>query len=138
MSRNLYKTASGKLLVDMDSLRLTNETAVAVGNMGVNARGDKIAPDGSILETRNEIMKKRYNANTTMVQGFGSLTPAAPTADVTEAPADVVVQDTAPVTETVADAPKLRGALAASLAAPTKAPESLTSLEQPEQKLKRI
>lgn len=62
MGKNVYRTAQGHA-VDMDSMRLVNEGTVAVGNMPVNARGDQIAPDGSIIKTRNEIMKEHYNRN---------------------------------------------------------------------------
>ena len=46
MSR-IYKTARGKM-VDMDKIKLANETSVAVGNMKVNARGDIIGSNGQI------------------------------------------------------------------------------------------
>jgi len=59
MGKNVYKTAQG-YAVDMDSMRLVNEGVVAVGNTPVNARGDEIAPDGTIIKTRNEIMKEHY------------------------------------------------------------------------------
>ena len=38
---NVYRTARG-LQIDIDQLRLANETAVAVGNHRVNARGDRL------------------------------------------------------------------------------------------------
>lgn len=63
MTKNVYKTAQGKL-IDMDKLRLVNESVIAVGNMGVNARGDRVDPNGEVVETRNQIMKKRYSAET--------------------------------------------------------------------------
>jgi hypothetical protein len=56
---NLYKTANGQA-VDMNKLRLTNETAQAVGNMHVNARGDEIDSKGNIIKTRNEIVRDQY------------------------------------------------------------------------------
>lgn len=62
MGKNVYKTANGQS-VNMDSMRLINESVVAVGNMAVNARGDQITPDGSVIKTRNEIMKEHYNRN---------------------------------------------------------------------------
>ena len=55
----VYKTASGQL-VDMDKLRMTNETAQAIGNMHVNARGDEIDSHGNIIRSRNEIMREYY------------------------------------------------------------------------------
>lgn len=55
----VYKTASGQL-VDIDKLRITNETAQAVGNMQVNARGDEVDSQGNIIRSRNEIMREYY------------------------------------------------------------------------------
>ena len=66
MSKALYRTANG-LTLDIDNLRLVNRETLAVGNMGVNARGDRITSDGTVIETRNEIMKKRYNLQTTVI-----------------------------------------------------------------------
>jgi hypothetical protein len=57
---NIYKTANGKI-VNMDNLRLANEQEPAVGNMNVNARGDEIASDGSIITPKKEIMKQHYH-----------------------------------------------------------------------------
>lgn len=54
-----YKTANGKL-VDMDGLRLKNESTIAVGNMHVNARGDVLGPGGKVVKTRNERMNENY------------------------------------------------------------------------------
>lgn len=59
MGKNIYKTALGQA-VDIDTLRLVNESTVTVGNMSVNARGDEVRPDGTIIRTRNEIMKEHY------------------------------------------------------------------------------
>jgi hypothetical protein len=39
MSQKIYKSAQGKV-VDLGTLMLQNESVRAVGNMGVNARGD--------------------------------------------------------------------------------------------------
>ena len=60
-----YRTASGKQ-VDFGALLLANETAPALGNMNVNARGDEIAPDGTITKSREQIMRE-YNELNTMV-----------------------------------------------------------------------
>jgi hypothetical protein len=56
----MYKTAQGRVL-DMDRLRLLHERESAVGNMGVNARGDQIDQYGNIVKRRNDIIKDRYN-----------------------------------------------------------------------------
>lgn len=59
--KKTYRTAMGKQL-DIDSLRIANEETIAVGNMKVNARGDKLGPGGTVAETRNQTMTKVYGA----------------------------------------------------------------------------
>lgn len=59
MGQNIRKTALGQT-INIDQLRIVNETSLAVGNMNVNARGDEVSPNGNIIKTRNEIMKERY------------------------------------------------------------------------------
>ena len=57
--KKVYKTMQGKT-VDIEKLRQQNETTVAVGNMNVNARGDEIGPSGTIIKTREQLMKQYY------------------------------------------------------------------------------
>ena len=52
MSR-VYRTANGGK-VDLGALLLSQENTRSVGNMGVNARGDKIDSHNEVIETRNE------------------------------------------------------------------------------------
>lgn len=59
MANNIYRSAMGQT-IDMDKLRMMNEKQPAVGNMNVNARGDDIAPDGSIVKSRNQKMREHY------------------------------------------------------------------------------
>jgi len=49
-------------LIDIDKLRASNETVRAVGNMGVNARGDVIGQGGRILKSKDDVMKEYYKA----------------------------------------------------------------------------
>lgn len=65
MKKN-YRTAQGKQ-IDMDKLRLANETTIAVGNLKVNARGDHLGPGGEIVKTRNQVMNEYYKLNTPTV-----------------------------------------------------------------------
>lgn len=60
MTSKVYKTAGGKV-VDMGAIILQNETVRAVGNMSVNARGDKVATDGRVVETRSQTVAKDIN-----------------------------------------------------------------------------
>jgi ABC-type hemin transport system substrate-binding protein len=62
----IYKTANGKQL-DMEALTRANEETIAIGNAGLNARGDLIGANGKIKKTRAERMKEIYadTGNTT-------------------------------------------------------------------------
>ena len=50
------KTARGQM-IDIESMMAKNDLTVATGNMGVNARGDKLGKGGNITQTRAEISK---------------------------------------------------------------------------------
>ena len=56
------KSFRGKT-IDISSLRLQNEKSVSLGNMGVNARGDKLGKGGEIIQTREEIIRDHYQKN---------------------------------------------------------------------------
>jgi len=55
----VYRTSKGQNL-DIGALLLSNENTRAVGNMGVNARGDKINSENKTVRTRNESMDQHY------------------------------------------------------------------------------
>jgi len=55
----IYKTARGRS-IDMDKVKLANESTIAVGNMKVNARGDVLGASGQVVAGRNEIMDQVY------------------------------------------------------------------------------
>lgn len=57
----IYKTALGKTL-DIETLKLQNETVIAVGNQRVNARGDEIDINGSVVRTRDQQMAEHYRS----------------------------------------------------------------------------
>jgi len=63
MAKNIHKTAQGQI-VDMDTMRLLHETEISLGNMNVNSRGDQVAADGTIIKTRQEVMKDHYSHTT--------------------------------------------------------------------------
>ena len=52
--RTVYRTARGKD-IDLNKLVAKNELTLAVGNMGVNARGDKIGPGGKIVAKQEQL-----------------------------------------------------------------------------------
>jgi len=55
-----YRTANGGK-VDLGALILSNENTRAAGNMGVNARGDKVNSNNEVIETRNEQIQRTYD-----------------------------------------------------------------------------
>jgi hypothetical protein len=66
MTKRVYKTALGNTL-DIGALILQNENVRAVGNMKINARGDKINVNGDVTVTRSEQVNKnlkRLRSNT--------------------------------------------------------------------------
>jgi hypothetical protein len=50
----VYRTAKGAQ-IDMLKLINQNELTPAVGNAGVNARGDKLGPGGKIIKKREDL-----------------------------------------------------------------------------------
>lgn len=63
MGKKVYRTAMGKV-VDLGSLQLKNETVRAVGNMGVNARGDRLDSQNNTIESRSHHVGKQYKKQT--------------------------------------------------------------------------
>ena len=66
MTKKVYRTAQGKT-VDLGSLILRNETVRAVGNMGVNARGDRVDSQNRAIDSRNQRVGRQYARQTTNV-----------------------------------------------------------------------
>lgn len=63
MTRKVYRTAQGKL-VDLGRLQLQNENTRAVGNMGVNARGDRLDSLNKPVEKKTTQVQRQYNRQT--------------------------------------------------------------------------
>lgn len=55
-----YRTAKGKI-VNMDTLSTMNEKTRAVGNMGVNARGDVLDQHNRIVKEASKRTSATYN-----------------------------------------------------------------------------
>lgn len=51
--KQVYRSMQGKQ-VDMHKLVMQNETALAVGNVRMNARGDLIGPGGTVIQKNDE------------------------------------------------------------------------------------
>ena len=68
MTQKIYRTAKGKT-VDFGSLRLQNEHVRAVGNMGVNTRGDRIDANGNVIDSANDQLQRRIQRQSNVSAG---------------------------------------------------------------------
>jgi hypothetical protein len=66
MTSKVYRTAQGKI-VDLGALQSQNEHVRAVGNMQVNARGDKIDANGKVISTRSQQVNRNLDRTTSAV-----------------------------------------------------------------------
>lgn len=73
MTKKIYRTAMGKT-VDVGALLLQNENTRAVGNMGVNARGDVINNKNQVIENRARQIQRRAQKNTKVASAMPSST----------------------------------------------------------------
>lgn len=89
MTRKIYRTAQGKM-VDLGALQLQNENIRAVGNMGVNARGDLLDSYDRPIDTRNRQVARQYNRQTAVpsTPASSQRQQAKPTPDIPPAPED--------------------------------------------------
>jgi hypothetical protein len=83
MTNKVYRTAQGKM-VDLGSLQLRNENVRAVGNMGVNARGDLVDSYNRPIDPKTQQVSRQYQKQTTNVQNQS--THATKSKDKTAAP----------------------------------------------------
>jgi hypothetical protein len=63
MTNRQYKTAQGKT-IDLGQLILRNETVRAVGNMNVNARGDRLDSANRVIDTKNQQIQRQTQRQT--------------------------------------------------------------------------
>jgi hypothetical protein len=68
MTNKVYRTAQGKI-VDLGALEVQNEHVRAVGNMNVNARGDKLDANGNVISTRSQQVNRNLNRTTNATAG---------------------------------------------------------------------
>ena len=59
MTSRTYKTAQGKT-VDLGQLILQNENVRAVGNMNVNARGDRLDSSNRVIDSKNQQVQRQH------------------------------------------------------------------------------
>ena len=101
MTSKVYRTAQGKS-VDLGTIMLQNEHVRAVGNMNVNARGDKLDQNNRVVETKPRQIQ-RQNARTTNVSAEPVQTSSTKAKkakrEKAQAEAQQVVQTATPVVE---------------------------------------
>lgn len=126
-----HKTARG-LPIDMDRLRLANETTIAVGNMKTNARGDQLGQGGKVIKTRAQIMNEKNKLHGPIAEEFQMQddTPAIthPAVEATQRPVlQPTVEHDEPVVEsgTTPTYVKPRGSFADSVAKETEVTQEL-------------
>ena len=66
MTSKIYRSAQGKS-VDLGTIMLQNEHVRAVGNMNVNARGDKLDSNNQVIETKSRQIQKQNDRTSTNV-----------------------------------------------------------------------
>jgi hypothetical protein len=119
MTKRQYRTAQGKI-VDLGALLLQNEDVRAVGNMGVNARGDLVDHNNRPLSRRTQQVSKQYSRQTTNVGDApvaASRRQAQAQADEPVAVVPVPVLETpAPAADPVVKTQASEGGLAAAIA----------------------
>jgi hypothetical protein len=67
MTKKVYRSAQGKT-VDMGALLLQNEAVRAVGNMGVNARGDTIDSRNRVIDSKNKQVQRQNRRQTSVTR----------------------------------------------------------------------
>ena len=153
-----YRTAKGQRL-DIGSLLLQNENTRAVGNMGVNARGDKINSQGKVIKGRNEQMQAQYAqvhkqeslakdepvyASAKQAQEAALMQPKVQPKEKVEAVEPKVVEETVAETETVEKATPakkasgLAGAIAKARSVEQQEEKTARQQEQAKEGVKRI
>jgi len=101
MTSKVFRTAQGKT-VDLGTIMLQNEHVRAVGNMNVNARGDKLDHNNHVIETKPRQIQ-RQNSRTTNVSADPVQTSSTKTKkakrEKAQAEAEQVVHIPTPVEE---------------------------------------
>jgi len=121
-----HRTARGEA-VDMDMIRLANESTIAIGNMKTNARGDQLGPGGKVVKSRAQVMQEYHRLNTSVAEDI----PVGASSTVVEQPPmnNLVtpVAEDIPVTESSATPQyvKPRGSFAEAVAEQTEVTQEL-------------
>jgi hypothetical protein len=113
MTKKTYRTAQGKV-VDLGSIILQNENTRAVGNMGVNARGDVVDSRNKSVKSRTQQVSRQYRRQVTNVQDEPVISSRRAKAD--EPNPVIPVQSVEPVIEESQPESSSGGGLAAAIA----------------------
>ena len=135
MSKKVYRTAQGKSL-DIGALQLQNEGVRAVGNMGVNARGDRVGPKNNTVDGRTQTVTRQYkkqinrtNVSDDVVHASKKAAKKQATAQPAPQPEPVLEMDS-PVIEPVVDAPEPSPELEQAVQAEQTAPEPQVQVQK--------
>ena len=99
------RTNKGQML-DFDALMIQNEKEIALGNMKVNARGDKLGPGGKILQSREEVTREYYKNNPKAAVKTVSIKDAVDSKPVVDQSQTIVEKKTTSKTKAKAKATK--------------------------------
>ena len=115
--KKTHTTAQGKQ-ISMDSIRLSNEDVIAVGNMKVNAKGEQLGPGGVPESSRRQAVNDYYNLHTPTVVAETPVAQRAPQKKVAEPlpPSSDPLIDEQDAMDVVKEEPKMRGSLADAVA----------------------
>lgn len=147
MTRKTYRSAQGKV-VDLGALQLQNEGVRAVGNMNVNARGDTIGSDNTVIDQRNRRVQRQYQKQTNVSDlppSMSNRSVRQEQAELAELEEEVFADDPALAEEeeTVVAPARLeipKGGLAAAIARSKEVKQELekTARQRAQEQLKKI
>ena len=80
--KRMYRTMQGRM-IDIEKLRSANESVRAVGNMGVNAKGDVLGKGGAVVTPEAQIMNKYYEKPRGMVDDTPARLKPKPVSKIT-------------------------------------------------------
>lgn len=121
MTSKQYKTAMGKV-VDMGAIMMQNENTRAVGNMHVNARGDRLNSNNRVIDNKSQQIKRQNKKQVNPASMPATVSNAAlrrsqaqsePEVTSVDLPEETVELETTAVNEVAND---LQGGLAAAIA----------------------
>ena len=125
---NVRRTAMGAK-IDMDMLRLSNETTIAVGNAKTNARGDELGSGGKVVKTRAQVMQNYHKLHSPIADDTPFVESSKLVRSEPEVPSKPMAQPVAediPVVESSSDNyVKPRGSFADAVAKETEVTQEL-------------